>query len=88
MSSIVYSGEFKPSDLFLLSVRYNWTSLVEGIPGSAVRSFDTKEDAKKSFQESLMNGLVERVQILGERRTLTEDEVSGIPGLAACELPS
>ena len=66
--------------------RDDWSSLIEAIPGCAVRSFDSEEQAKQSYQESLDNGLVERVQVLGERRMLTEDELSGIPGLVAGEL--
>ena len=64
-----------------MSFRDDWKSQIEGIPGCAVRSFDTKEAADESFQASLMNGLVERVQIIGERRILTEGEDAEIPGL-------
>ena len=59
--------------------REDWQSQLEGIPGFAVRSFDTREAAEQAYRNAMLAGLVERIHITGERRTLTEDDLDTIP---------
>jgi hypothetical protein len=58
----------------------DWHSQVDGVSGSAVRSFDTLEAAQQAYGDAISTGLVYRVEQIGERRVLTED-VQSIPGL-------
>lgn len=49
--------------------------------GSAVRSFDTLEDAKQAYEEAMAAGMVYEVTVTGARRVLTEENVEAIPGM-------
>jgi len=59
----------------------DWHSQVDGVSGSAVRSFDTLEAAKQAFGDANSACLVYQVEQIGERRILTEEDVQSIPGM-------
>ena len=67
--------------MFLTLSSDDWHAHIDGIPGSAVRSFDTPEDAAQAYQDAVGAGLVHRVEILGDKRVLTEDDMPTIPGM-------
>jgi hypothetical protein len=51
------------------------------VPGGAVRSFDSKIEAAEAYNQALARHLVVQVQTCGDRRKLTVEDVSLIPGL-------
>ena len=59
----------------------DWHSQVDGISGSAVRSFDSLEAAQQAYEDAIDVGLVFQVEQTGERRVLTEEDVQSIPGM-------
>lgn len=59
----------------------DWHAQVDGIPGGAVRAFDTLEAAENAYEDARRAGLVLQVDRTGERRVLTEQEGLVLPGM-------